>query len=98
HYNRHSFPTRRSSDLKRYNTSFYNSILPCKENLSHVEKDKIHWWQLQLMLNKLNDKSSIIEQKLSTVNNYWEEVFTQQLFKNFRSEEHTSELQSRENL
>src|SRR5690554_1988986 len=69
--------------LKRYNTSFYNSILPCKENLSHVEKDKIHWWQLQLMLNKLNDKSSIIEQKLSTVNNYWEEVFTQQLFKNF---------------
>lgn len=69
--------------LKKYNTSFHHPALPCKENLVQVSKDKVHWWQLQLMINKLNEKSALIENKVSAANNYWEEVFTQQLFKNF---------------
>src|SRR5690606_42023078 len=90
-----SFPTRRSSDLKRYWDYWKN----CYEK----QKDEIDWLLKNLPIkvrffssddfdfkaqkeNKLTYTPSVSEKT------EWAEVFLK------RTEEHTSELQSRENL
>jgi len=60
-----------------------HSELPCKNQLSTVSIEKIHWFQEELLIKRLNEKCSTIAQKLAQNTNYWESAFIQLLAKNF---------------
>src|SRR5690606_40288186 len=86
----HSFPTRRSSDLyasiepklKELLTDFGPPRKTIYTSFPFIRLANDHLWQF--------DKPEIINSKQDYTNKY--------LFEHDRSEEHTSELQSRENL
>ena len=58
-------------------------LLPCQSQWDSIDVEKIHWFQEELLLQKLHDKSLVIEQALQESNNYWEEVFCRLLFRSF---------------
>src|SRR5690606_40355497 len=91
----YSFPTRRSSDLKKaleitghrvigWNVRSYDAIINSEKLILNRILSKIKPGDVILMHDTNEDTVEILEQLL--------------LFLRSRSEEHTSELQSRENL
>lgn len=58
-------------------------LLPCQNQWESIAREKIHWFQEELLLQKLNEKSEIIEAALQQNNHYWEEVFCRFLFRSF---------------
>src|SRR5690606_42089392 len=91
HHALHSFPTRRSSDLERQNEKLHGAdektvqMAQRKSNKSDLELD---YHALNAMLNLYDDEGKIqLDKDRQAARQYF-----------LRSEEHTSELQSRENL
>src|SRR5690606_41923484 len=78
HRDLHSFPTRRSSDLKLDKVVFFVYRMPRKPSLCPL---RLRRFKLDFLRLIVTDDSSILK--------IWDGA---------RSEEHTSELQSRENL
>lgn len=69
--------------IASYNASFMHPQLPCLNYLSNVDVHKIHWFQNELLIHKLDKKSAIIESNLLINKDFWEELFTQKVFRNF---------------
>src|SRR5690606_39919996 len=87
HRHLHSFPTRRSSDLLKPG-EFIHTFGDAHIYLNHIEQVKT---QIQREPRKLPILK--IKRKVADIDD-----FTFEDFEIIRSEEHTSELQSRENL
>ena len=60
-----------------------NKKIVCSEKISKVESFILKHWQGKLLIERLEQKSILIEQLLEQNNNHWEETFYQYLSKNF---------------
>src|SRR5690606_40548157 len=89
----HSFPTRRSSDLNLFHGS------EGSKNIVLRVLQKVKEWIIAVKLERQYTKSEILAHYLNTVD-FVSNAYGIRSAANvyFRSEEHTSELQSRENL
>src|SRR5690606_40943378 len=89
HRDLHSFPTRRSSDLKGLT----------KDEATARIKEWVVRFEIKEWMNKhIEDLSKGMQQKVQFMATVMHEPSLIILDEPFRSEEHTSELQSRENL
>src|SRR5690606_41926877 len=93
---RHSFPTRRSSDLAA-------SHADDKKVIRYIYKSEAHWWPPEID-RKIEEEAAKLNVDYQVVGPTGGDIGKQvEMIENFvsqnvRSEEHTSELQSRENL
>src|SRR5690606_41620310 len=91
-----SFPTRRSSDLEDLMKKFSGQL---KDNLKKSEEDSKLKKLLEERLERQELEAKKNEKLLEELNELAEKLDKDELAKRLeRSEEHTSELQSRENL
>src|SRR5690606_42160528 len=89
--NLHSFPTRRSSDLQSVLIKGFVIVKLFIRIDAFSEKNPI------ILIPVRHDHASR-RQNLYACNVFFKEIIVVNFPENFRSEEHTSELQSRENL
>src|SRR5690606_41968722 len=94
----HSFPTRRSSDLEmRKAAKFYGRIW--KSNLPTIREERTHF---DMLIKKLNPEAQFDDDTIDLLNKLLDLISDNRITADealfHRSEEHTSELQSRENL
>lgn len=59
------------------------NFIPCEEQILSINEFTFTAWKERLMVERLQEKSSIISGKLKKYNNHWEEIFWQLLAKNF---------------
>ena len=58
-------------------------FIPCQDQIASVNDFTFSAWKQRLYVERLQEKSTIISEKLKSNNNHWEEVFWQLLSKNF---------------
>lgn len=59
------------------------NFIPCQDQIASVNDFTFSAWKHRLYVERLQEKSTIISEKLKSNNNHWEEVFWQQISKNF---------------
>ena len=59
------------------------NFIPCEEQIMQVNEFTFTAWKHRLYVERLQEKASIISEKLTNNNNHWEEIFWQLLAKNF---------------
>src|SRR5690606_41298490 len=97
HRELHSFPTRRSSDLLGdFLSQFSTNGIVKKEHIPHNDLFFDGFKHQIKLANEYN--GWFTEENILFALNNWSEALTESNITEFRSEEHTSELQSRENL
>ncbi len=70
--------------LDKYEYLMMNrSFIPCADQIHTVNEFTFTAWKERLMVERLQEKASLISEKLKNYNNHWEEIFWQVLAKNF---------------
>ena len=59
------------------------NFIPCEDQIASVNEFTFSAWKQRLYVERLQEKATIISEKLKNNNNHWEEIFWQQLAKNF---------------
>ncbi len=70
--------------LKKYNELMQSAaFIPCENNLQHT--DDFIWsnWKQRILVERLQEKSQVVQSYLAENNNHWEETFWWLLAKNF---------------
>jgi len=60
-----------------------DDILSCKDDLSFIDGFKLKMWLNNVLFERLNEKTTIIKDKLQRNKNNWEETFYQIIARNF---------------
>lgn len=70
--------------LNKYEKLMTNrNFIPCEDLINTVNDFTFTAWKERLMVERLQEKSTIISEKLKKYSNHWEEIFWQLLAKNF---------------
>lgn len=70
--------------LNKYEKLMTNrNFIPCEDQIDTVNDFTFTAWKERLMVERLQEKSTIISEKLKKYSNHWEEIFWQLLAKNF---------------
>ncbi len=70
--------------LNKYESLMMNrNFIPCEEQIATVNEFTFTAWKERLIVERLQEKATLISIKLEKSNNHWEEIFWQLLAKNF---------------
>ena len=70
--------------LEKYETLMNaRQFIPCEKHINQISELSFTAWKERLLVERLQEKASYVEQKLISNNHHWEEVFWQMLAKNF---------------
>ncbi|MCY7291779.1 MAG: DUF2851 family protein [Ferruginibacter sp.] len=70
--------------LEKYETLMNaRQFIPCEKHINQISELSFTAWKERLLIERLQEKATYVEQKLVNNNHYWEEVFWQLLAKNF---------------
>ena len=70
--------------LKKYNELMQSAaFIPCENNLRHTDDFTWSNWKQRVLVERLQEKSQVVQGYLAENNNHWEETFWWLLAKNF---------------
>ena len=70
--------------LEKYETLMNTrQFIPCEKHINQISELSFTAWKERLLIERLQEKATYVQQKLEKNNHHWEEVFWQLLAKNF---------------
>ena len=70
--------------LEKYETLMNTpQFIPCQKHIHQISEISFTAWKERLLIERLQEKATYVQQKLEKNNHHWEEVFWQLLAKNF---------------
>ena len=70
--------------LEKYETLMNErQFIPCQKHIQQISEISFTAWKERLLIERLQEKATYVQQKLEKNNHHWEEVFWQLLAKNF---------------
>src|SRR5207249_10262196 len=93
-----SFPTRRSSDLEVAHKGIRELLEAADELIADVRRPKMEWTKVEAPADLVARVKALAEPRIAEALNLPEKAERAQALAALRSEEHTSELQSRFDL